>query len=75
MTRTVSETAKVGATIGNAVVATDADNDPLLYTLVDYDNPLQGDIDGDGDTTSTGLDEADYGDIDGDGETTSTSLE
>ncbi len=33
VTRTVSETAKAGASIGNAVVATDADNDPLLYTL------------------------------------------
>jgi hypothetical protein len=46
VTRSVSETAKVGATIGNAVVATDADNDPLLYTLVDYDDPDQGDTDG-----------------------------
>ena len=31
--RTVNETAKVGSSVGNAVTATDADNDPLLYTL------------------------------------------
>ena len=37
----MSETAKIGASIGNAVVATDADNDPLLYTLADYDDPDQ----------------------------------
>ncbi len=36
ITRTVSETAKIGASIGNAVVATDSDNDPLLYTLADF---------------------------------------
>ena len=29
----VKETAKAGSSIGNAVVATDADNDPVLYTL------------------------------------------
>ena len=33
MTRTVKETAKTGSSVGNAVTATDADNDPLLYTL------------------------------------------
>ena len=43
ITRSVSETAKIGASIGNAVVATDADNDPLLYTLADYDDPDQVD--------------------------------
>ena len=31
--RMVKETAKHGSSVGNAVVATDADNDPLLYTL------------------------------------------
>ena len=31
--RTVNETAKVGSSVGNAVTATDADNDPLLYSL------------------------------------------
>ncbi len=39
ITRSVNETAKIGASIGNAVVATDSDNDPLLYTLADYDDP------------------------------------
>ena len=33
--RAVRETAKAGSSVGNAVVATDADNDPLLYTLDD----------------------------------------
>ena len=33
VTRTVSETAKAGSGIGAPVVATDADNDPLLYDL------------------------------------------
>ena len=33
VTRMVKETAKAGSSIGNAVVATDADNDPVLYTL------------------------------------------
>ena len=32
LTRTVKETAKAGSSVGNAVVATDADNDPLLYS-------------------------------------------
>ena len=32
-TRMVDETAKVGFSVGNAVTATDADNDPLLYSL------------------------------------------
>ena len=31
--RAVKETAKVGSSVGNAVTATDADNDPVLYTL------------------------------------------
>ena len=44
--RTVDETAKVGSSIGDPVAATDTNNDPLLYTLVDYDDPLQGDLDG-----------------------------
>ena len=34
-TRTVRETAKVGSSVGNAVTASDADNDPLLYGLLD----------------------------------------
>jgi hypothetical protein len=34
-TRDVRETAKVGDSVGNAVTASDADNDPLLYTLTD----------------------------------------
>ena len=33
VTRMVKETAKAGSSVGNAVVATDADNDPVLYTL------------------------------------------
>ena len=37
-TRTVRETAKVGDSVGNAVTASDADNDPLLYTLTDGDS-------------------------------------
>ena len=39
--RSVRETAKVGSSIGNPVVATDNDNDPVLYSLADYDNPDQ----------------------------------
>ena len=40
VTRTVKETAKTGSGVGAPVVATDADNDPLLYTLADdYDDP------------------------------------
>ena len=35
VTRTVKETAKVGSSVGNPVVASDADNDPLLYELLD----------------------------------------
>ena len=31
--RAVKETAKAGSSVGNAVTATDADNDPLLYSL------------------------------------------
>ena len=37
VTRTVKETAKVGSSVGNAVTATDSDNDPLLYRLTDGD--------------------------------------
>ena len=37
VTRTVKETAKVGSSVGNAVTATDTDNDPLLYSLTDGD--------------------------------------
>ena len=33
--RPVKETAKDGASVGNSVVASDSDNDPLLYTLKD----------------------------------------
>ena len=40
MTRTVKETAKTGSSVGNAVTATDADNDPLLYTLTRTRSPL-----------------------------------
>ena len=35
--RSVRETAKIGDSVGNAVTASDADNDPLLYTLTDGD--------------------------------------
>ena len=38
VTRTVKETAKAGSSVGNAVTATDADNDPLLYSLTDGDD-------------------------------------
>ena len=31
--RAVKETAKAGSSVGNPVVASDANNDPLLYTL------------------------------------------
>ena len=31
VSRTVKETAKVGSSVGNAVTATDSNNDPLLY--------------------------------------------
>ena len=37
MTRIVKETAKTGSSVGNAVTATDSDNDPLLYRLTDGD--------------------------------------
>ena len=37
--RTVDETAKAGSSIGDPVAATDTNNDPLLYRLVDYDDP------------------------------------
>ena len=48
--RTVDETAKVGSSIGDPVAATDTNNDPLLYTLVDYDEPTTlGDVNGNGD--------------------------
>ena len=40
-TRMVRETAKGGSSVGNAVTASDADNDPLLYTLDDYVDPDQ----------------------------------
>ena len=33
LTRMVKETATAGSSVGNAVVATDSDNDPLLYKL------------------------------------------
>ena len=36
VTRSVKETAKAGSGVGVPVVATDVDNDPLLYTLADY---------------------------------------
>ena len=37
VTRIVKETAETGSSVGNAVTATDADNDPLLYRLEDGD--------------------------------------
>ena len=43
--RMVRETAKIGDGVGTPVVATDADNDPLLYTLADYNDPDQADAD------------------------------
>ena len=55
-TRTVRETAKVGTSVGNAVTASDADNDPLLYGL----------LDGDGDATDSDSTEATPSDRDGD---------
>ena len=74
VTRTVKETAKVGSSVGAPVVATDEDNDPLLYSLADYDDPTTlGDLNGDGDFDDT-FDETatDTDDIDGDGDTTET---
>ena len=44
LTRMVRETAKAGSSIGNPVVASDTDNDPLLYSLAGVK-----DVDGDGD--------------------------
>ncbi len=41
--RTVKETAKTGSSVGNAVTATDADNDPLLYSLTDGDENANDD--------------------------------
>ena len=43
VTRTVKETAKIGSSVGNAVTATDANNDPLLYRLTDGDTDLTTD--------------------------------
>ena len=40
VTRSVSETADVGASVGNAVTATDADNDPLIYRMTGVDVTL-----------------------------------
>ena len=54
--RDVRETAKVGDSVGNAVTASDADNDPLLYTLTD----------GDGDTTDSDTDTDTPSETDGD---------
>ena len=72
VTRTVKETVKVGSSVGAPVAATDADNDPLLYTLADYDDPMQLGIDlnGDGDTDDTGISESSAAvDLNGDGDT------
>ena len=72
VTRTVKETVKVGSSVGAPVAATDADNDPLLYSLADYDDPMQLGIDlnGDGDFDDTGISEADTAvDLNGDGDT------
>ena len=65
--RTVDETAKAGSSIGDPVAATDTNNDPLLYTLVDYDDPLQGDLDGSGALNEIDESTADTNDVDGDG--------
>ncbi len=51
ITRTVDETAKVGASVGNAVTATDADNDPLIYRLTGENFTLEPTVDSE-DTTS-----------------------
>ena len=55
--RSVKETAKVGSSIGNPVVATDDDNDPLLYSLADYDDPEQQDADEDDDARWFAIDD------------------
>ena len=39
----MKETAKTGSSVGNAVTATDADNDPLLYSLTDGDEDPDAD--------------------------------
>ena len=39
----MKETAKLGSSVGNAVTATDTDNDPLLYSLTDGDTDLTAD--------------------------------
>ena len=41
-TRAVRETAKAGDSVGNAVTASDSDNDPLLYSLVGESVDLTG---------------------------------
>ena len=41
--RTVKETAKAGSSVGNAVTASDADNDPLIYRLTGVDAELETD--------------------------------
>ena len=59
--RNVKENAKVGSSVGNPVVASDADNDPLLYSLTDGDEDantagvthVNTDIDTDSDGTAT----------------------
>ena len=48
VTRILKETAAPGSSVGNAVTATDADNDPLLYSLTDGDETP--DVDGQADT-------------------------
>ena len=50
--RSVRETAEVGDSVGNAVTASDADNDPLLYTLSDSTAQSTADDDSDADTDS-----------------------
>ena len=65
--RMVDETAKVGSSIGDPVAATDSDNDPLLYGLVDYDDPYQGDLDDDGLFGDTFTEENLGRDVNGDG--------
>ena len=51
VTRSVNETADVGASVGNAVTATDADNDPLIYRMTGVNTGLHTDDDGTADET------------------------
>ena len=61
--RMVKETAKVGASVGNAVTATDADNDPLIYRLSGVDTTLNT-TDDTGNATTETVDSGDLFKID-----------